>query len=85
MESMGVPAIWQGRPWSANCREWIYYNCLFDPQALKQRLSLCEHIIVHEYNDVKVAAERGLFCPQCNDAVMGKHPANIAADTIIIS
>jgi hypothetical protein len=74
IKSKGIPEYWRGQPWTDNCREWIYFDCRFDPAALKEKLALDPCVQVHDYFDIKAGAELGLYCSICKDGVMGVHP-----------
>lgn len=63
-----------GRPWSANCRHWIYFDALLECEALKRRLALAPCIEVHVNDDPRSGREKGLVCGTCKDAVIGLHP-----------
>jgi hypothetical protein len=74
IKSKGIPEFWRGQPWTDNCREWIYFDCFFNPAELKAKLKLDECVQVHDYFDIKAGSERGLVCDTCKDGVMGIHP-----------
>lgn len=74
IKSKGIPEYWRGQPWTANCREWIYFDCLLSPKDLIDKLKLDPCVQVHDYFDIKAGAELGLFCTVCKDGVMGVHP-----------
>jgi hypothetical protein len=84
LRASGAVEVWRGKPWQNNCREWIYFNCLFDPVALKQTLQLDSFIGMHDYFDIKGGAERGLFCTVCRDGLMGIHPESHQASTVLV-
>ena len=75
----GVSETWRGQPWSENCREWIYYNCVMDAAGLKDKLQLEDFVMVHDFNDPKAGSELGLVCEECDDAVIGVHPESSMA------
>jgi hypothetical protein len=33
----GLPETFRGRPWSENCREWVYFACYFDRESIRKR------------------------------------------------
>lgn len=74
IKSKGIPEFWRGQPWTNNCREWVYFDCLFSPLDLKNKLGLDDCVTIHDYYDIKAGSERGLFCEICKDGVMGIHP-----------
>ena len=79
LKDEGVPITYRGQPWTKNCREWVYYDCVLKVDELKAEFGLDSCVVVHDYNDVKVGAELGLFCEECKDAVVGIYPTSDAA------
>ena len=63
-----------GQGWSTHCRFWIYFDALFDCDALKQKFNLPACVEIHSNDDPRSGRERGLDCTACHDAVMGLHP-----------
>jgi len=61
----------RGRAWTNNCREWVYFDAVFDIEALLSRMNFDPCVIVHENLDPKSGTERGFVCSQCLDGVMG--------------
>lgn len=72
--SKGYHEVYRGQVWSNNCREWIYFNTILQPQELIIQFRLDSTIIIHDYQDIKVGSELGLECTICHDAIMGYHP-----------
>ena len=70
----GAVETYRGRPWSRNCREWVYYDRVLDLGGLRSRLALPEFVKDHEVLGPHEGAERGLVCSRCLDGVMGRHP-----------
>lgn len=62
----------RGQAWSRNCREWVYFDLVFDIEALTSRFSFPPSVATHENTDPKSGLERGLVCNQHHDAVMGR-------------
>src|SRR4051812_11061384 len=79
LKERSVPVTWRGQPWTQNCREWVYYDCVLEPQSLKTKLGLESFIQVHDYVDIKAGSELGLFCDECKDAIIGIHPTSPSA------
>jgi hypothetical protein len=65
---------YRGQPWSANCREWVYYDCVLDVEKLKSRHDFATCVTVSRNDDQRSGREMGFYCEQCHDAVMGFHP-----------
>jgi hypothetical protein len=70
----GFKETWRGQPWTTNCHEWVYYNCIFNTKALMDKLKLASVVSVHDYFDAKAGSELGFVCTQCHDAIIGPHP-----------
>lgn len=68
-----IKETYRGQPWSANCREWVYFDCVLNVESIKTRLALPVCVEVHVNDDVKSGVEAGLVCSLCHDAVMGVH------------
>ena len=63
-----------GRPWSKNCRSWIYFDAVLDCDGLRKRFGLGPGITECVNDDPRSGREKGLFCETCKDAVVGIHP-----------
>ncbi len=74
LKTKKITETYRGQVWTKNCREWIYYDAVLNPQKLKERFHFDDSIKIHDYEDIKVGSELGLVCTLCNDAVMGVHP-----------
>jgi len=68
----GIRETYRGTPWSQNCREWVYFDVVFDTDALAARINFAPCVQVHENLDPKSGTERGFVCTQCQDAIMGR-------------
>jgi len=79
LRSQGAKETWRGQPWTERCREWIYFDCVLNIESLQKKVLLDDCVTVHDYNDIKAGAELGFFCNQCEDAIMGIHPATSSA------
>ena len=71
----GYAESFRGRPWSQNCREWVYFDCVFDREALRRRHALDDCVRDHEHLGTHDGAEAGFVCSVHDDAVVGVHPA----------
>ena len=67
----GVRETYRGTPWSQNCREWVYFDVVLDTTSLAARLQFEPCVEVSENLDPKSGTERGFYCRQCQDALMG--------------
>lgn len=63
----------RGQPWSDHCREWVTYDCYLDIPAIRERFSVASCIDEHVNDDVRTGRERGLFCRECEDAILGRY------------
>lgn len=81
----GISETYRGQVWSKNCREWVYFDVVLEPQKLKEKFDFDDTICVHDYIDNKVGSELGLVCNACKDGIMGVHPqSNYAKSKKII-
>ena len=71
----GVKETYRGQAWSDNCREWVYFECVFDLAALRTRFNLAPSVTDHVHRGTHDGAEAGFVCNQCHDGVMGAHPS----------
>lgn len=63
------------RPWSDNCRTWVYLaDAVLDLKSLRARLLLPAFVVDHVHKGTVDGAEQGLVCSIDHDAVMGLHP-----------
>ena len=72
----GAEETYRGQAWSDNCREWVYFDVVLDIDALQSQFSFPKCVEVHENLDERSGTERGFYCVQCKDAVMGLIKAN---------
>ena len=75
LRSAGASVTSAGRPWSKNCRYWVYFNTVLDVDDLRRRFALPPEVSVHANDDPRSGLERGLVCDLHHDAVMGRHPS----------
>jgi hypothetical protein len=54
--------------------EWVYYDCYFDEQKLRERLKLPSTVKYYEYYGRFSGDENGFLDELTNDAVLGVHP-----------
>jgi hypothetical protein len=75
LRASGASVTSAGRPWSRNCRYWVYFNVVLDVDALRRRFALPESVEVSRNDDPRSGLELGLVCSADHDAVMGVHPS----------
>ena len=69
--AQGIPETFRGQPWSANCREWVYFDCVLDLAALRKRLALHYCVVEHVNDDPRTGREQGFKCTQHHDGIIG--------------
>jgi hypothetical protein len=71
-----VKETYRGAPWTDNCREWVYFDCVFeDPGKIMSRLKMDKTTLkIHSLLGTHEGTEQGIICTQCHDAIMGIHP-----------
>ena len=69
----GVPITFRGKPWTSNCREWVYFACWLDRPAIREQFSIADCVMDHDHVGTHDGQEAGLVCGICNDAIMGVH------------
>ena len=74
LKSKKIRETFRGQAWSDNCRDWVYFDCVLEPESLRTRFHLPSFVIRHENTDEISGTELGLVCTQCKDAIMGLHP-----------
>jgi len=79
----GAHETYRGAPWSRNCREWVYFDCVLDRASLRRRLALPPGVVDHEHLGTHDGTEAGFVCDACHDAVMGRHP-RVAGDARVV-
>ena len=73
MLSAGMRVTYRGQPWSRNCREWVYFDCLLDRAAIRERMEFAPCVQDHEHLGTHSGTEAGFECVECHDAIMGLH------------
>ena len=54
--------------------EWVYFDCYFDEQKIRQRFNLPKTVKYYEYDGRVAGQESGFIDELTNDAVLGNHP-----------
>jgi hypothetical protein len=70
----GIGETYRGQPWSQNCQEWVYFDCILDTAAIRESFDLAACVVDHRNDDPKSGLEAGFVCQECHDAIMGVHP-----------
>lgn len=66
-----IPETARGEVWTANCREWVYFDVVLDLEVLAVRFNFDPCVRVHQNLDARSGLESGFYCTNCLDAVMG--------------
>ena len=74
LKERGIKETFRGQPWTANTREWVYYDCVLVLDKIRNRYIFPEFIESHVNNDDKSGMEAGFYCDRCKDGVIGIHP-----------
>ena len=74
----GMRETFRGAAWSRNCREWVYFDCVLDRIAIRERMQLPACVQDHEHLGTHNGQEAGFVCTACHDGVMGIHPKSTA-------
>ncbi len=69
----GIEETFRGQPWSKNCREWVYFDCVLDLNEARAQFDLPESVVPHINDDQKSGREMGLWCQECHDGIIGRH------------
>jgi len=65
-----------GRPWSANCHIWVYFDMILDAESLIKGLSVDPCVQIHDHRGTHDGSEHGVVCTIHHDGIMGPHPAD---------
>jgi len=85
LKSQKIPETFRGQAWSDNCREWVYFDCVLEPETLQAKFHLPSFVTKHENTDEKSGMELGLVCTLCKDAIMGLYPGHCSPSKIIVN
>ena len=67
----GIRETFRGPAWSNDCREWVYFDCFIDVEAVQVKFRLPECVLPHVYQGTHGGEERGVVCRVCHDAIIG--------------
>lgn len=73
IKARGIRETYRGQPWTTNCREWVYFDCFIDQGAVRSRVALADCVEDHVHRGTHDGQERGFYCSQCHDGVMGRY------------
>jgi deoxyribodipyrimidine photolyase len=75
LTAAGIKETYRGQAWSDNCREFVYFDCVLDRESIRRRLKHADCIRDSDYLGTHMGSEYGFYCEQCQDGIMGAHPA----------
>jgi len=81
MIAAGIEITFRGQAWTKKCREWVYFDCYIDRDAIRKRIDLPDCIEDHEHYGTHDGQEAGFVCKKCKDAIMGIHPRSLNPET----
>jgi len=73
MIARGFRETSRGQAWSDNCREWVYFDCWIDLEAVRRDFRLDACVQEHVHRGTHDGQERGFVCSRCHDAIMGRY------------
>lgn len=79
--ALGARETFRGQPWSQNCREWVYFDCYIDTEAVSHSFPLPACVKAHAHRGTHDGQERGFVCSQCHDAIMGQYEPGVGVLT----
>jgi hypothetical protein len=74
LRESGGRVVSVGRPWSANCHIWVYFDRVLDGDRLIRDLELDACVQVHDHRGTHDGSERGIVCTVHHDGIMGPRP-----------
>ena len=74
LTARGFTGTFRGRVWSANAREWVYFNVCFDMPAVRAMFNFASCVVDHFHAGIFDGQEAGFECTEHKDAVRGVHP-----------
>src|SRR5690606_33215024 len=74
IKAAGIEETFRGAPWSDNCREWVYFDCILPLEAIRRTYGLAECVKDHAHRGTHDGQEAGFVCEVHKDAIMGHHP-----------
>ena len=77
----GFRETFRGQAWERNCREWVYFDCVIDPDATRARFALAASVEFRQHLGTHDGQEAGFVCTACCDGVLGHHPSYLLALT----
>ena len=73
LQASGARETYRGRPWSDNCREWVYFDRYLDLAKLRAKFPLAAVVVDHIHRGTHDGFERGIVCSEHHDAIVGAY------------
>jgi hypothetical protein len=73
IKDRGIRETYRGKPWTTNCREWVYFDCFINLEAVRSRFALADCVEDHVHRGTHDGQERGFACSLCHDGIMGRY------------
>ncbi len=70
----GAQVVFAGQAWSNHCRVWVYLDRSLDTEALARRFQPSPCVRVHSHRGTHDGSERGFYCAEHEDGLMGLYP-----------
>jgi len=80
IKAAGFEETYRGAAWSENCREWVYFDCILELDAIRRKFELAVCVHDHAHRGTHDGSEAGLVCDVHKDALMGHHPEASAGE-----
>ncbi len=77
----GIQETYRGQAWSDQCREWVYFDCYLDTDAVRSKFPFAPCVREHAHRGTHDGQERGFECQEHWDAVMGLYEPRPGAAT----
>ena len=78
LQAAGIAETYHGQPWTANCREWVYFACCLSNADIRRRFESADCAVDHSHRGTHDGQEQGFVCAIHHDGIMGIHPAYAA-------
>ena len=74
LQSARIKENQRGPTWGEDAGQFVYYDCIFDRESIRRRLTLAALVEDQEYLGTHMGSEYGFYCKECKYGVMGYHP-----------
>ncbi len=77
----GFKETYRGAPWSANCREWVYFDCELPQAIIRAAFDFADCVKDHAHKGTHDGQESGFICEEHHDGLMGYYPGTVSTST----